>query len=250
MGWLGRAGGYVITSTRRISRRVEAVPPSGIRKFFDIVATMKDVISLGIGEPDFVTPDDIRQAGIQSIVDGHTGYTSNSGLVELREAVADHLARLYGVRYDPEAEILITVGVSEALHLAMLATLEPQDEVVFPEPSYVAYPAAVLFADGVPTPVATRVEDGFMLTGAALERAITPRARMALIGYPNNPTGAVMSRARLLEVAEVAERHDLLVLSDEIYDRLVTASSTRASRRCRACGIEPSCWAASRRTTQ
>lgn len=211
----------MITQTHRVSQRVAAVPPSGIRKFFDIVATMKDVISLGIGEPDFSTPEDISQAGILSIEQGITGYTSNSGLIELRQAVSDHLAALYGVRYDPGEEILITVGVSEALHLAMTSFLEPGDEVVFPQPSYVAYPATVSFAGGTPVAVPTVVEDEFQLTADAVEAAITPRTRMLLVGYPNNPTGAVMTREGMAEVAAVAERHDLLVLSDEIYDRLV-----------------------------
>ena len=211
----------MLTRTSRISRRVEAVPPSGIRKFFDIAATMKDVISLGIGEPDFVTPTAISEAGIQSIRDGFTGYTSNSSTLDLREAISDHLQAMYGLRYDPEHEILVTVGVSEALHLAMIAALEEGDEVIFPQPSYVAYPAAIHFAGATPVAVATHVENEFQLTAEAVEAAITPRTRMLLIGYPNNPTGAVMTRERLAELAAVAERHDLLVASDEIYDRLV-----------------------------
>lgn len=211
----------MLTRTNRISSRVEAVPPSGIRKFFDIAATMKDVISLGIGEPDFVTPTAISEAGMQSIRDGFTGYTSNSGTLDLREAIADHLASMYGLRYDPEHEILVTVGVSEALHLAMIAALEEGDEVIFPQPSYVAYPAAIHFAGASPVAVPTYVENEFQLTAEAVEAAITPRTRMLLIGYPNNPTGAVMTRERLAELAAVAERYGLLVASDEIYDRLV-----------------------------
>ena len=221
----------MLTKTSRISSRVEAVPPSGIRKFFDIAATMKDVISLGIGEPDFVTPEDISAAGIASIHAGRTGYTSNSGTLDLREAIADHLARLYGVHYHPENEILVTVGVSEALHLAMVATLEAGDEVVFPQPSYVAYPAAVSFADGHPVAVDTHVEHEFQLTADAVEAALAPRTRALLLGYPNNPTGAVMTRERLADLADLAERHDLLVVSDEIYDRLVY-------------GVEHTCFAA------
>ena len=204
-----------------LSRRVQSIPPSGLRKYFDIAATMPDVISLSIGEPDFVTPDAIRRAGIQSIERGESKYTSNSGTLELRRALSDHLARHYNVRYDPEEEILITVGVSEALHGAMLATIDPGDEVIVAEPCFVAYKPSVVFAGGTPVVVATCVEDDFQVTGAALERAITPRTKAILIGYPNNPTGAVMSRERLLDVARIAEKHNLLVFSDEIYDRLV-----------------------------
>ncbi|NOK60345.1 MAG: aminotransferase class I/II-fold pyridoxal phosphate-dependent enzyme [Chloroflexi bacterium AL-W] len=205
----------------RIAKRVDRVPPSGIRRFFDIAATMPEVISLGIGEPDFVTPALFRDAAVRSIQDGHTAYTSNSGLFELREAIAAHLQRLYAVSYDPETEILVTVGVSEALQLAMLATINDDDEVIVPEPCFVAYAATVAFADGIPQHVATSVKDYFQVTGQALEAAITPRTRAILIGYPNNPTGAVMPRERLLEIAKIAEDHDLLVFSDEIYDRLV-----------------------------
>ncbi len=204
-----------------ISQRVQAVPPSGIRRFFDIAATMQDVISLSIGEPDFVTPDSIRKAGIASIQRGETKYTSNSGTVELRNALADHLAKRYNVRYDAEKELLVTVGVSEALHCAMLATIDPGDEVIVPEPSFVAYKPSVVFAGGTPVVVETRVKENFQVTGESIERAITPRTKGILIGYPNNPTGAVMTREKLLEVARIAEKHNLLVFSDEIYDRLV-----------------------------
>lgn len=206
--------------TERLSRRVRSVPPSGIRRFFDIAATMPNVISLGVGEPDFITPETIRRAGQQSI-DQTTAYTSNSGLLELREALANHLAGRYGVHYDPENELLLTVGVSEAMLGAALALFNDGDEVLVPEPCFVAYPACVQFADAVPVYVPTSVSDGFQVSGAALEAAITPRTRAILIGYPSNPTGAVLSRERLLEVAAVAERHDLIVIADEIYDRLV-----------------------------
>jgi aminotransferase len=205
----------------RISQRVAAVPPSGIRRFFDIAATMKDVISLGIGEPDFVTPPVILQAGIRSLERGETHYTSNSGTLELRRELAAHLQRLYGVSYDPETELLITVGVSEALYLALTAIVDPGDEVIVPEPCFVAYTAEVVFAGGSPIVVDTKMEDDFQVTGAQVEAAVTPRTKAILIGYPNNPTGAVMTRERLLEIAQVAQRHDLLVISDEIYDRLV-----------------------------
>lgn len=204
----------------RVSRRVRSMTSSGIRRFFDIAATMPNVISLGVGEPDFMTPAAIRAAG-QNSADFFTGYTSNSGMLELRSALAEHLDRLYGVRYDPERELLITVGASEALQSAALALLDPGDEVVIPEPCFVAYPACVTFASARAVLVPTSVDDAFQVTGEALEAAITPKTRAILIGYPSNPTGAVMSRERLIAVAEVAERHDLLVLSDEIYDRLV-----------------------------
>jgi aminotransferase len=205
----------------QLSQRVQAVPPSGIRRFFDIAATMKDVISLSIGEPDFVTPDRMRRAAIQSIERGDTKYTSNSGIAELRTAISNHLASLYNVKYDPEDEVLVTVGVSEALHIAMLATINPGDEVIVAEPCFVAYKPSIIFAGGLPVVVETRVEDEFQVTGEELERLITPRTRGILIGYPNNPTGAVMTRERMLEVARIAEKYDLIVYSDEIYDRLV-----------------------------
>ncbi|MGQ0604771.1 MAG: aminotransferase class I/II-fold pyridoxal phosphate-dependent enzyme [Anaerolineales bacterium] len=204
-----------------ISHRVQSVPPSGIRKYFDIAATMSDVISLGIGEPDFVTPRPIMDAGILSLNQGKTQYTSNSGLIELRQAVARSLKALYGVEYDWDSEILITVGVSEALYLALTALLDPGDEVIVPQPCFVAYTAEVSFAGGVPVPVRTTVADNFQVTAEQIERAITPKTKALLIGYPNNPTGAVIERAYLEQIAQLAEKHDLVVISDEIYDRLV-----------------------------
>jgi aminotransferase len=204
-----------------ISQRVQSVPPSGIRRFFDIAATMKNVISLGIGEPDFVTPDPILQAGIASLGRGETAYTSNSGTIALRQAVSRHLQRLYGVCYDAESELLITVGVSEALYLALTAIVDPGDEVIVPEPCFVAYTPEVVFAGGVPVTIATKVEDNFQVTAEAIERKITPQTKALLIGYPNNPTGAVMTRENLIQIGQLAEQHDLLVISDEIYDRLV-----------------------------
>jgi aminotransferase len=204
-----------------ISRRVAAVPPSGIRRFFDIAATMDNVISLGIGEPDFTTPDPILQEGIASLQRGDTHYTSNSGTIELREAIADGLRRRYDVAYDARSEVLATVGVSEALYLALTAVLDPGDEVIVPTPCFVAYQPEVVFAGGTPVPLPTRVEDSFQVRAEAVEALITPRTKALLIGYPNNPTGAVMTRDNLLALAQVAERHDLLLISDEIYDRLV-----------------------------
>ncbi len=204
-----------------VARRIQSVPPSGIRRFFDIAATMKDVISLGIGEPDFVTPTPILRAGIHSLRLGDTHYTSNSGTVELRQAVSVQMKHLYDVSYDPEEEILITVGASEALHLALSAILDPGDEVIVPEPCFVAYTPEVVFADGVPVTVPTYVRNNFQVTGEEIEKAVTPRTKAILIGYPNNPTGAVMSRENLERVGEVARKRDLLIISDELYSRLV-----------------------------
>jgi aminotransferase len=204
-----------------VAKKIQAVPPSGIRRFFDIAATMDDVISLGIGEPDFTTPPAIVRAGIASLEAGETHYTSNSGIAELRVALAGHLERLYGLRYDPDKEILVTVGVSEALYLAFAATVDHGDEVIVPQPCFVAYNPEVVLAGGVPVNVRTRVQDDFQVLASDVEEALTPRTKAILLGYPNNPTGAVMTRERLLDIARLAEAHDLLVISDEIYDRLV-----------------------------
>jgi aminotransferase len=203
------------------SRCVLDVPPSGIRRFFDIAATMEDVVSLGIGEPDFITPEPIIRAGVRSLENGYTGYTSNSGLFELRCAISEHLQDRYGLTYDPMEEILVTVGVSEALYLALTATLDAGDEAIVPEPCFVSYAPEARFAGGVPVIVPTVVEEAFRVTATAIEEAITPHTKVLLIGYPSNPTGAVLTRQRLDEIAAVAQQHDLLVVSDEIYDRLV-----------------------------
>ncbi len=208
-------------AARALSTRVLSVPPSGIRRFFDIAASMEDVISLGVGEPDFATPPQVIEAGIASLRAERTHYTSNYGTLELRRALADHLERRYGVRYDPATEILVTVGASEAVDLALRATIDPGDEVILHEPSYVAYVPAVVFAGGVVRHVATRFEDDFALDPAAVEAAITPRTKALFVGYPCNPTGAVLPAAVQDELAAIADRHDLLVYSDEIYDRLV-----------------------------
>jgi aminotransferase len=204
-----------------ISHRVAQVPPSGIRRFFDIAATMDDVISLGIGEPDFDSPPRVIQAGIEALRQGMTHYTSNSGIEELRRAVAESLDHLYGQTYNPASEVLITVGVSEALYLALTAILNPGDEVIIPQPSFVSYVPETVFAGGVPVIINTTVENGFQVTAAEIEAAITPQTKALLIGYPNNPTGAVMSRENLSKIAMVVKKHDLIVISDEIYDRLV-----------------------------
>ncbi len=204
-----------------VSERVQGVPPSGIRRFFDIAATMPDVISLGIGEPDFTTPSGTLRAGIRSLEQGETHYTSNSGTLELRQTLSGYIKRHYEIEYDPEHELLITVGVSEALYLALTAVLNPGDEVIIAEPCYVAYAPEVIFAGGVPVMIPTSVANGFQVTAAEIEARITPRTRVILLSYPNNPTGAVISRERLVEIAALAIRRDLLVISDEIYDRLV-----------------------------
>lgn len=204
-----------------LSKKVAGLKPSGIRKFFDIAATMKDAISLGIGEPDFTTPKPILDAGIQSLQNGETHYTSNSGRMELREAISEQIFRLYGVRYNPVNEILITVGVSEALYLTMNAVLDPGDEVIIPTPCFGAYQAEVILAGGVAVEIPSRFENNFQLDPDEIRAAITPRTKMIFIGYPCNPTGAVAERDVLMEVAKIAEEHNLLVLTDEIYDRLV-----------------------------
>ncbi len=204
-----------------LSKRVAGLQPSGIRRFFDIVATMPDVISLGIGEPDFVTPEPILQAGIRALQAGDTHYTSNAGRIELRQALTEHLHDRYQAPYDPVSEMVITVGVSEALYLALTALLDPGDEVIIPTPCFVSYQAEVILAGGVPVEVPSYMEDNFQLRPEDVAAAITPRTKAILIGYPNNPTGAVASRAVLEELGRIAEEHDLIVISDEIYDRLV-----------------------------
>jgi aminotransferase len=210
-----------VTHRGNISQHVQKIPSSGIRRFFDLLASMDGVISLGVGQPDFVTPNHIRQAAIKSIEDGETYYTSNYGLVELRAAISRHLNRLYGIRYDAGTEIIVTAGVSEALQIALEAILDPGDEVLSPDPGYVAYLPAVLLAGGVYIQVPTRSDDGFQLHPDELESRITPRTKALLFGYPANPTGAVMKRETAQAVADIAEKHNLFVISDEIYDRLV-----------------------------
>jgi len=206
---------------RYLARHVAGLKPSGIRKFFDIVATMKDVISLGIGEPDFVTPEPIIEAGIKALKAGETHYTSNAGLLALRQAITDHIYKSYNVQYDPQTEAIITVGVSEALYLAMTALLNPGEEVIIPTPCFVSYQAEVILAGAVPVEVPTYVQDGFQVEPEKLAAAITPHTKAILLGYPNNPTGAVYTRQVLLEIARIAEQHDLIVISDELYDQLV-----------------------------
>jgi aminotransferase len=208
-------------SVTYLSKRVAGLKPSGIRKFFDIAATMKDVISLGIGEPDFTTPEPILRAGVRSLQAGETHYTSNWGKIELRRAIADNLKNLYSISYNPENEIIATVGVSEALYLTMVAVLDPGDEVIIPTPCFVSYQAEVLLAGGVPVEIPSKIENNFQLDPDEIRAAITPKTKVLFVGYPSNPTGAVAEREVLLEVAKIAEEQDLLIVSDEIYDRLV-----------------------------
>ena len=206
-----------------VSQSVQNMRPSGIRRYFDIAATMENVITLGIGEPNFTTPQHIMQKGIESLERGQTGYTSNAGLLELREAISCHMQRLYDLYYAPDDQVLVTVGVSEALYLALRAILDPGDEVLVVQPCFVANAAAVEMAGGVPVIVNAYVENEFQVTGAELEAAVTPRTKAILISYPNNPTGAILSLEHMLEIAAVAEQYDLVVISDEIYERLVYA---------------------------
>ena len=203
-----------------LARHIQSIPPSGIRRFFDIAASMEDVISLGIGEPDFVSSRPIIDAAVASLAAGKTGYTSNAGLVELREAIAEHLHMLYGYEVAPD-QILITVGASEAMQLAMLSILSPGDEVLIPEPCFVSYGPVAQFAHGKVVYVPTSAETNFEVTAEAIASRITPRTRMIFIGYPNNPTGAVLRRETLEQIAAVAEAHDLVLVSDEIYDQLI-----------------------------
>src|SRR2546421_269627 len=204
-----------------LSERVRLVKPSGIRRFFDIINTMPEVISLGIGEPDFVTPEHISQAGIRSIQQGHTHYTSNYGTLELRQEIAAMLLRRYGLTYDPKSEILVTVGVSEGVDLAMRTLINPGNEVISPDPGYVAYEADIIFADGVPVTVPTYAKYDFGVRAADIAAAITPRTKMILLGNPNNPTGAVVPRDQLEGIAKLAIEHDLIAAIDEVYSRLV-----------------------------
>ena len=204
----------------RVAENIAVLPKSGIREFFDLVTTMKDVISLGVGEPDFVTPWTIRENAIYSLERGKTGYTSNLGLIQLRREICDYLRSDYGVDYNPDNECLITVGVSEALDLAIRAVINPGDEVVYSAPCYVSYPAEVAMAHGIPVPVETRVEDKFALNPKILREKITPRTKLLMLNFPCNPTGATLSMEDMREIAAIAVEHDLLVITDEIYSEL------------------------------
>ncbi len=208
---------------KAISPVVKTLPPSGIRKFFDIVSEMKDAISLGVGEPDFVTPMHICEAGIQSLLKGHTYYTSNSGLSELREEIAAYMLRRFALSYVPTKEIVVTVGGSEAIDLALRALISAGDEVLVPEPSFVCYKPDAALAGGVAVPIETTQADGFRLTKKALQDAITPRTKVLILPYPNNPTGGIMTKEDLEQIAEVLRGTNIVVLADEIYAELTYA---------------------------
>ena len=212
-----------------LNRRIASVPPSGIRRFFDLASSRKDAISLGVGEPDFKTPYLIRDAAINSLVDGETQYTANRGLPELRQEIAVYLNGRYHLTYDWKTQILVTIGASEAIDIALRALVEEGDEVLVPDPSYVSYAPGVVFAGGTPVPVTTHQKDDFRLTAESLEAAVTPRSKLLILPYPNNPTGAIMEKEGLEAVARVVEKHDLLVISDEIYSELIYDGHTHVS---------------------
>ena len=218
--------------TSRLSERVQSIPPSGIREFFEIAATMDDIISLGIGEPDFVSPDPILEAGHASLKEGNTGYTANAGTEELRHLIAEDYRTRYGVNYDPMDEILITVGCSEAMQVTMQALLDPGDEVLVPEPCFVSYGPNAQFAGGEVVHVPTSVEHNFQVTAADIEPHITDRSKVLFLGYPNNPTGAVLRRNTMEEIAELVIENDLMVVSDEIYDRLIYGNAHERGHVC------------------
>ncbi|MDD4752815.1 MAG: aminotransferase class I/II-fold pyridoxal phosphate-dependent enzyme [Desulfitobacteriaceae bacterium] len=203
-----------------ISPTLKTIPPSGIRKFFDLVSQTKDVISLGIGEPDFVSPWHAREACVYSLEKGYTMYTSNLGLPELRTAIAKYLAERFGLEYDPKDEIIVTVGASEAVDMAFRTVISQGDEVLIPEPCYVSYNPCAILAGGVPISLETNQETGFKVTPEMLEKSITPKTKAVVLSYPNNPTGAILNREELEDLARVIIKHNLLVISDEIYGEL------------------------------
>ena len=209
------------TKHGQISEKIDNLSPSGIRKFFDLISSVEGVISLGVGEPDFVTPWHIREAAIYSLEKGYTMYTSNQGFLELRQKLANYLESHYKLSYDPETELLITVGVSEGLDLALRAILDPGDEVIMPDPCYVAYPACTTLAGGIPVTVPVTEENGFKIKADDIEQRITQKTKAILIGYPANPTGAVMQKDELTHIAELAKQYNILVISDEVYGQLV-----------------------------
>ena len=219
----------MIEYSNLLNSAVKQIKPSGIRKFFDIANEMEDVISLSVGEPDFHTPWHIREAGIEALEKGRTRYTPNRGFIRLRESIANFLFRHYGVQYEPETDILVTVGGSEAIDLCIRSLINPGDEVLIPEPSFVCYVPITQMAGGVPVIVETKPDNGFRLTAEALEEKITERTKLLVLPYPNNPTGAVMRREDLEAVAKVVERHNLLVLSDEIYASLTYGEARHVS---------------------
>ncbi|ADU31623.1 aminotransferase [Bacillus cellulosilyticus] len=204
----------------KLSDAVQRIQPSGIRRFFDLASTMENVISLGVGEPDFTTPWNVREASIASLERGMTSYTANAGLIELREAIAEYLSRQFYTNYSPENEIVVTVGASEGIDLALRATINPGDEVLIVEPCFVSYAPLVSLVGGVPISILTSIENDFKVSASDIEKKITQKTKVILISFPNNPTGAVMPKEDLVEVASVVRKYDLLVLSDEIYAEL------------------------------
>ncbi|MCW6667085.1 aminotransferase class I/II-fold pyridoxal phosphate-dependent enzyme [Aerococcaceae bacterium NML190938] len=212
-----------------LNKKVLGIEPSGIRRFFDIANEIEDVISLGVGEPDFDTPWHVRDEGMYALQKGRTFYTANAGLLELRQAIADYIERKWQIAYNPRTEVLVTVGGSEAIDLVMRATLEPGDEVIYTEPCYVSYLPCITLADGVPVAIPLKEENQFRLTAEELEAAITPRTKAVILSFPNNPTGAVMSREDLEALTEVILKHDLLVITDEIYAELTYGEDKHAS---------------------
>ncbi len=205
---------------RYLSPLVRDIKPSGIRKFFDLVSASKDIITLGVGEPDFVTPWHVREACVYSLERGYTRYTSNAGMPELREAIASYLSSSFGTSYDPGKEVLVTVGGSEAIDLALRALIRPGDEVLVPEPCYISYSPITSIGGGIPVGIETFAKDGFKLTAEALEASITPKSKVLILCYPSNPTGAAMTAEDWVPIAKVVEKHDLIVISDEIYAEL------------------------------
>jgi len=203
-----------------ISPTIKSIPPSGIRKFFDLVNEMKDAISLSIGEPDFVTPWNVREAGIYSLENGHTHYSPNSGFIELRTEISKYYERKFNVKYDPKNQIIVTVGGSEAIDIALRSLVGPGDEVIIPEPSFVAYKPCTILTGATPVVINLRMEDQFRLTPELLEKAITPRTKVLILPFPNNPTGAIMPKEDLDKIVEVLKDKNIIVLSDEIYSEL------------------------------
>ena len=225
--WLRRPPGrkkeensIMIDYSKIVPQRVATLKPSGIRKFFDVAATMEDVVSLGVGEPDFVTPEHIRNAGIKSILDGKTAYTANYGLIELRRGISEYLEKRFDLSYHPEKEVLVTVGGSEAIDLCMSALIDDGDEVLLPEPLFVSYAPLAIAQRGVPVVIETKEEDSFKLTPQALKAAITPKTKLLVFSYPNNPTGAIMTKEEMEEIAAILRDTNIAVISDEIYAEL------------------------------
>ena len=225
--WLRRPPGrkkeensIMIDYSKIVPQRVATLKPSGIRKFFDVAATMEDVVSLGVGEPDFVTPEHIRNAGIKSILDGKTTYTANYGLIELRRGISEYLEKRFDLSYHPEKEVLVTVGGSEAIDLCMSALIDDGDEVLLPEPLFVSYAPLAIAQRGVPVVIETKEEDSFKLTPQALKAAITPKTKLLVFSYPNNPTGAIMTKEEMEEIAAILRDTNIVVISDEIYAEL------------------------------